>query len=352
MSDVANPELDELIREIDRLAAQGDWDRLLALRDRARAAHERGKQHWPAAALAEYRLALEAPAEFAGAVIVEGAGRFAPGPLAEVAASTHPWSELAAHIAPGPLLSITAHERIVRGDDLTDDDRVDPLVLPLPLVLQEWEPSYPLATYRPDKADFPPPELPGPTIVELPPAPHESTTDADEALALRALVATWLTDSNGRSESVGVEGSALTAIAALGVTQARLAQVTLADAMALMAWAGASGGAAGRRRGMAWGRFLAWECAAELAGVDIEDDVGGAADELRWFVWDTGTADTGWSLRLAVEDPEGGCAWAIVATDHADYQTSQPRTRSRYGFVKRRSGSSLSRTAWNASQRG
>jgi hypothetical protein len=174
-----------------------------------------------------------------------------------------------------------------------------------------------LATYRPDEADFPAPPIPALSSVELPPTPHASTTDADEALALRALVATWLTDSNGRSEAVGVEGSALTAIAALGVTQARVAELTLADAMALMAWAGASGGAEGRRRGMTWGRFLAWECAAELAGVDIEDDVGSAAAELRWFVWDTGGADTGWSLRLAVEDPEAGCAWALGATDQS-----------------------------------
>ncbi|MEY2433689.1 MAG: hypothetical protein QOC92_3414 [Acidimicrobiaceae bacterium] len=317
MSDVSDPGLEELFREIDRLATRRDWDGLLSLRDRARAAHERGRQHWPAAAHAEYRLALEAPGEYAGAVIVEGAGRFAPGPLSEVAASTHTWAELAPHIPSGPLLTITAHERIVRGEDLSADDRVDRLVLPLPLALQSWEPAYPLATYRPDEADFPAPPIPALSSVELPPTPHASTTDADEALALRALVATWLTDSNGRSEAVGVEGSALTAIAALGVTQARVAELTLADAMALMAWAGASGGAEGRRRGMTWGRFLAWECAAELAGVDIEDDVGSAAAELRWFVWDTGGADTGWSLRLAVEDPEAGCAWALGATDQS-----------------------------------
>ena len=317
MSDVSDPELEELFREIDRLASRREWDGLLALRDRARAAFERGKQHWPAAAHAEYRLALEAPAEYAGAVIVEGAGRFALGPLSEVAASTHTWAELAPHIAEGPLRSIAAHERIVRGEDLRADDRVDPLVLPLPLALEEWETAYALATYRPDKADFPLPSLPTPVAVDLPLAPQEWTTDADEALALRALVATWLTDSNGQSDAVAVEGSAQTAIAALGVTKARVAELDLADAMALMAWAGASGGAEGRRRGMAWGRFLAWECSAVLAGVDIEDDVGGAAAELRWFVWDTGIAETGWSLRLAVEDPEAGCAWALAATDRA-----------------------------------
>ena len=317
MSDVSDPELEELVREIDRLAARRDWDGLLALRDRARAAHERGKQHWPAAAHAEYRLALEAPGEYAGAVVVEGAGRFAPGPLSEVAASTHTWADLAPHIPPSPLVAITAHERVVRGEDVTGDERVDRLVLPLPLALEPWEPQYAVATYEPDKADFPMPPLPALSAVDLPLAPPESTTDADEALALRALVATWLTDSNGQSDAVAVEGSALAAIAALGLTHARVAELTLADAIALMAWAGASGGAEGRRRGMAWGRFLAWECAAELAGVDIEDDVGAAADELRWFVWDGGAAETGWSLQLAVEDPEGGCAWALAARDRA-----------------------------------
>jgi hypothetical protein len=161
------------------------------------------------------------------------------------------------------------------------------------------------------------PSLPEPSAVDLPLAPHESTSDADEAIAMRALVATWLTDSNGRADVVAVEGSALTAIAALAEPDARVAEMSVADAMALMAWVGASGGAEGRRRGMAWGRFLAWECAAALAGVDIEDDVGAAADELRWFVWDTGIVETGWALRLAVEDPDGGCAWALAATDRA-----------------------------------
>ena len=68
------------------------------MRTRARASHERGRQHWPAAEYAEYRLALEAPGEFAALVIDEGAGRFALGPLTEVAASTHTWDEMAPHL--------------------------------------------------------------------------------------------------------------------------------------------------------------------------------------------------------------------------------------------------------------
>jgi Family of unknown function (DUF6183) len=312
---IVDPELEQLLREIDRLAERHDWDGLLALRNKARAAHERGRQHWPAAAHAEYRPALEAPGEYAASVIVEGAGRFALGPLAEVAASTHEWSELAPYLDDGPLLTITAHERVVRGEDLTRDARVDPLVLPTPLVLDTWEPAYPVASYRADKADFPMPALPAPVAADLPVAPFEWTDEADEALALRALVETWLTDSNGQARIAAVGGSALAAIAALDVKHVRIRRLALNDAAALMAWAGASGGAEGRRRGMAWGRFVAWECAAALAGVDVEDDVGAAAAELDWYVWDTGTAATGWALRLAVEDGDAGCAWAIDATD-------------------------------------
>ena len=84
---------------VDRLCAARDWSTLLALYRAARASHERGRQHWPAAEYAAYRLALEAPGEFAAQVIVEGAGRFALGPLTEVAASTHTWDELATRIS-------------------------------------------------------------------------------------------------------------------------------------------------------------------------------------------------------------------------------------------------------------
>jgi hypothetical protein len=315
LSDIVDPELDELLREIDRLVARPDWDGLVALRDQARAAHERGKQHWPAAAHADYRLALEAPGEYAGAVIVEDAGRFAPGPLSEVAASTHRWVELGPHVPSGPLYTITAHECIVRAD-LTAHDQGDPHVLPVPLSLQSWEPSYPLASYWPDKADFPAPELPPLTDVELPTPPAESSTDVDEARALRGLASTWLAESNGHANAIGVRGSALAAIAALGAPRARVAQLSPADAMAAMAWTAASGGAEGRRRGMAWGRFLAWECAATLANVELEV-VGDVIGDLRWYAWDAYQPSIGWSLRLAVEDPDNDCAWAVESTDRA-----------------------------------
>ncbi len=101
---VASGDLDELLRLVDRLCDDGDWDALLDLRDRCRRAYqETGRQLWPAASHAEYRLALQAPGPAAAAVLVEGAGPFALGPLAEVAASTHRWEELAGSLTRGPL---------------------------------------------------------------------------------------------------------------------------------------------------------------------------------------------------------------------------------------------------------
>jgi hypothetical protein len=97
---VDSGDLDRLVRLVDGLCSSRDWPGVVELRDRCRHALERGLQLWPAAEYAEYRLALEAPAEFAGPIIVAGAGRFALGPLWEVAASTHDWAELGGAIAP------------------------------------------------------------------------------------------------------------------------------------------------------------------------------------------------------------------------------------------------------------
>ena len=314
-------DLDELTRHIGRLCAAGDWDGLVDLRDRCRRALERGKQLWPAAAHAEYRLALEAPARWAGAVLVPGAGRFAPGPLTEVAASTHTWDELAPCVAPGPLAALTAHECVLRGEDLTGDDRVDPQVLELPLVLQPWEPAYPLATYEAERAEFPAvPSAAVPAVEGTTPA--EIVDDPEACRALVELVTAWTTESEGRAEAVAVAGDARGALGALGRDRARLAVVPPGHALGAMAWAAASGGGHGRRRGMAPGRFSAWWTVVALAGRLDEwplpaEEVGEAAADLRWYHWDPGAADTGWALRVAVEDPDEGLAWALSATDTA-----------------------------------
>src|SRR5438128_2398648 len=182
---VERGDVDELIRLIDSLCSTREWDRLVELRDRCEQAIARGRQLWPVAAHAEYRLALEAPGRFAAIVLVEGAGRFAPGPLPEVAASTHDWADLAPHAPPGPSAVLAAHERVVRGEDLTGQTLPGPPVLDLPLRLADWEPEYYLAQYRHDRVDLPGP-LP-PALDELDaPAPAPSGTRDPAAAALPA----------------------------------------------------------------------------------------------------------------------------------------------------------------------
>ena len=313
-------EVDELIREIDGLCSARDWDGLVALRDRCREALKRGKQFWPAASFAEYRLALEAPGDWAREVVAEhGTGRFALGPLTEVAASTHSWSELAGS---GPQLAFAAHERVIRGEDLSGDVVVDRGVLELPLRLEAWEPRYPVAEYKAYEAVFPTPPIPqlqgfGERVL-----PGEAIDDPEAVRALVDLAAVWTTESNGRAEAVAVRGDAAGAVAALGAPNVRLAAMSPGDALAWMAWTAASGGAHGRRRGMATGRFSAWWTVVTLAGLLDDwpldaDEVGEVAHDLRWFAWDAGEPETGWGLRLAVEDPEDGRAWALLAMDAA-----------------------------------
>src|SRR5262245_16271384 len=99
---IAANDLDELTRLVDRLAGAHDWELLDSLRTRARAAFDRGYQLWPAAANATYRIALEGPGELAATTLDDDLGRFALGPLPEVAACRHEYADLAAHLAHTP----------------------------------------------------------------------------------------------------------------------------------------------------------------------------------------------------------------------------------------------------------
>jgi len=319
---VERGDLDELVRVIDGLSDARGWSRLVELRDRCDRAVERGKQLWPASRLAEYRLALDAPADLAAEMLVDRGARFGLGPITEVVAQHHSWVDLAPHAPVGPVAALCAHERVVRGEDLRSM-AIEPAVLELPLVLCEWEPDYALAQYRPDKATFPAPEPPELAEAVTLDAAFDRIDDPKVHGALVDVADGWTTGSRGSARAVAVEGDHRGAIRALGPTRVRIGELEPAAALAQLAWTAASGGAFGRRRGAATGRHDAWIAAAALAGLDgwpvRSADLGEAIGELRWYAFDDLDAPaTGWSLRIAVEDPADELAWAVVAIDRAD----------------------------------
>lgn len=303
---------DELLRIVDGHCKSRDWDALDDLRQRCQEAVGRGKQLWGVDELVRYRLALEAPPDRAARVLDEGRTRFTLGPLPEVAASTKTWAELAEHLGNGPERKTVAAERTVRGETVDE-------VFELP-GLQSWEPQYPVATYKSDTVETPTPKLPAVQSVDL---PTDCTTidDLDSEAALNDLVEPWVTQSNGRSQTASVEGDALAAISALGPRHVFVAALSPQQAMAQMAWAAASGGAHGDRRGAAAGRYLAWWVVASLADLEWPappDEIKRAAERMNWLWFDDNSPPAGWALRLAVADPGLGLAWAISASDIAD----------------------------------
>jgi hypothetical protein len=315
---ITRADLDGLVRLVDERTAARDWAGLMTLRERARWAVSTGRQLWPAASLAEYRLALLAPSEWAAQVLDEESGRFAIGPLTEVVAQHHTWDELSRLLVLDPRAGFVAHERAIRGEMIDTEDL--PNVLDLPYELEPWEPGYLLAEYTADSAAFDSPARPAALApVELPAATDE-LDDPEVVLAVRQLLEPWTAESNGRVEVVCVEGDHTHALAALGLRRARVAPIDSAHALQWLAWAGASGGAMGRRRGAAQGRFGAWWLLAALGGAIDEwpltgHSVGEIVDDLRWYWWDAGDPPLGWELQLAVELPEEGLAWAINARD-------------------------------------
>jgi len=312
--DAADPAA--LLEAVDRLVASRDWDGLVDLTRRCLEAVEFGRQLWPVAMHIDYRLAWEAPAAYAASVLRPGAARFALGPLTEVAASTHEWDTLAPHLRDPASAGAVAQERVLRGEDLRG--RANAGDAELPLARAAWEPLYALPRYRDRSAAFPQPDAAVRPLPASRPRPQGVPLADDEATAaLRGAVETWTTESSGRATAVVVEGDAEAAVGALSPAAALL-RVEPAEALALLQWAAASGGAYGRRPGGARGRFATWWAAAALAGLRWSpdpDELGAALAELDWYRWAPPGIETGWVLRLAVGDPVDGLAWAIDASD-------------------------------------
>ncbi len=242
------------------------------------------------------------------------------GPLTEVAGSTHTWDEIAPHIYTPQAAAYVAQERVLRGEDLTGDERAHPHILELPLRLYDFEPTYTTAKFSAHDVEILEPWEPRAPLLPAAAELAEEIGDARAVEVLLDLVQPWTAESNGAARAIVAAGGAPAAAAALvgPGAQLRLGELEPIEALQRMAWAAASGGAHGRRRGAAFGRFMAWYVAALLAGLDwppSPDALGDAMAELRWFRWDEGAAEEGWVLRLAVEDRAASWAAAIAATD-------------------------------------
>ncbi len=320
---IARNDLDELIRISDDLASECRWDDLLDLRDSARGAFEdTGRQLWPAASWAEYRVALHGRDDLMDEVLVPGTGMFAPGPLTEVAAQHHRWASVATYLPEGPVAALFAHECAAHGE-IIEETVVAADVLAVPLVRSMWEPEYLLATYTPTGIETPSPVNPSATR-PIAPEVGEALDDEDSAEAgnaLRGVAENWATQSEANIVVVAVAGNAANAIAACGIErEARIAEISAQDGLRWLAWAGASGGQRGRRRGAAAGRDAAWHAAAALCGFDPheqvdQEELGEAIAELRWSWFGASDALVGHVVRLVIEDPVDGVAFAISAVD-------------------------------------
>jgi hypothetical protein len=315
---IEGSDLAGLIRAIDGICSRREWDELVSLIDRCNEAVERGKQVWAISQFAEYRLALEGSPELAASVMTDGRGRFALGPLWEVGSSSHSWADLKPFLDAPTIRALSAHERSIHGD-LVDPTDIDPEILEIPVTIQPWEPTYPTAKYTSDRATFPDDIFDiDMKWVEL----GESTeTQPDDGVShvLLDLVKPWWEDSQGKAEVATVDGTIEEAIRALGPHRVRIADVSLQIALEAMAWAGASGGGHGRRRGTPIGRAGAWWVLLEILGYDdVPEDSTGLGEEaagLRWALWDPGDRIGGWNIHIGIEDPDDGVAWVLSAVD-------------------------------------
>ncbi|HEX5672520.1 MAG TPA: hypothetical protein VFY46_07320 [Acidimicrobiia bacterium] len=313
---VEGSDTDALLRIVDGHCASMAWDRLGEVRLLLTDAIARGKQLWGVDEHIRYRLALEAPAELAAAAVAEGPARFSLGPLTEVVATTHTFSELSPWLERGPVRTWVAQERVLRREDI-DPLQIESGAIDLPLLLEPWETAYPEVVYKKDRVESEPPPLPPLSPLELP-SEAEMVDDPAGTTALNALVATWVEESNGRAITVCAAGDVADAVRLLGVRRALSARIDLAMAAGWMAWAAASSGAHGRRKGGAAGRQAAWWALTELTSSDWPPDpahLRAAANALECWVWSDLTAGTGWNLSLAFRSPSEGLTWAIAATD-------------------------------------
>jgi len=318
MSDVTSlidaEDVPALLFEIDVLCGDGQWDALEELAERCRQAVERGRQLWPVASHVDYRLALEAPAVHAAAVL-DRESRFTLGPLSEVCASMHTFAELKPHLPGAHIAGVVAQERVLRGEDLSRGRVPDSFELPMHLIPGEH--GHLLPSYRAHDADFPDPTAPpraDDTVVT--PGKEVPVVRAVES-AVRDLFEVWTAQSNGTCLVAAAEGAGDAATGLLA-RRALSAEIGAGEALVRLTWAGSSGAMHGRRRGGASGRFHAWWAAAALSGAEwplFADEAAETFDRIVWTWFEPIPRPGGLVFGLTATDPASGNSVAILATD-------------------------------------
>ncbi len=322
---IGRADLDGLVRYVDAACESRDWKSLIRTRDLCRAATRTGRQVWPVATLCEYRLALRAPAQWAHLVIDNDASRFSIGPLTEVIAQNHSWSELATLLGPGPQRDIVAHEFVICGEAVNPTN-LNPSTLDLPFHLCTWEPTYTRAEYSDEGVVARcPTDRWVHEWVEFP-ATDDPITDVDDddtEAALRSLVEPWTAASGGRAQCHIVEGGLESLARAMDRQSLRASSISAIQALDWLAWCGASGGAHGRRRGSAAGRFNTWWMLAALGGIDWDEstknetlsaEIERVVERLDWYRIDSRERHS-YELSLVAVDNEEDITFGLFAFD-------------------------------------
>ena len=316
---IQRADLDGLVRHVDDACSARDWDHVLRIRNEARAAVSTGRQLWPIATLANFRLALWAPAVLAVRALDDTARTFMPGPVSEILAVHHSWTDLEPHLAHGHDRSLVAYERALRGDTIGDGE---PAVLEIPFGLSPWEPVYQLAAYNDDGVVD---EMPSLSLDWRPTAgtsPAEILRD-DTVHVFAQMMAPWTSQSEGSARAVVVEGDVSEALGALGLSDGRTALLQPAEALSWLTWAASSGGAHGKRRGVASGRSEALWMLSVFTGLDDDwpesfDELGHVADELDFYAFTSPELPAnGWWLQMVIVDDDEGLSLGLTARDSA-----------------------------------
>lgn len=309
-------DLDALVRHVDDACASRDFDHLLRVRDAARSAVDTGRQLWPIATLANYRLALWAPAHLAVRALDDVARQFMPGPVSEILAVHHDWEQLSPHLDEGHDRSLVAYERALRGDTIGDDEA---RALDVPFAPAYFEPRYVVAGYDDDGLVEVVPETLDPTIVVTVP----DTTPMEDATvdAFRDMMRPWTAQSNGTARAVVVEGGVIEACGAIAPGTVRTGRITLGEALSTLAWGASTGAAHGNRRGTATGRSEALWLMSVFTGLDDSspdslDELGEVLADCEFHVFENDETPTdGWGFHLVIVDPSEGISAAFSAHD-------------------------------------